>query len=110
MKEHARLVYKCVTVSGNIWRRLSDWFCVCFREQMKENARLVLEENQNLLEQINIKDQKAHDLHQAHVKEGIYLSCGINGAHIRLGLLCDITALDEASFLDFKHEIYKTKL
>lgn len=38
-------------------------------EQMKENARLVLEENQNLLEQINVKDQKAHDLHMAHVKE-----------------------------------------
>ena len=37
---------------------------------MKENARLVLEENQNLLEQIGVKDQKAHDLHQAHVKEG----------------------------------------
>ena len=111
MKEHARLVYKCVTVSGNIWRRLSDWFCVCFREQMKENARLVLEENQNLLEQINIKDQKAHDLHQAHVKEGInlscgindahisYVSCGINGAHICLGLYCEITVLELVSWI-----------
>ena len=37
---------------------------------MKDNARLVLEENQNLLEQIDVKDQKAYDLHQAHVKEG----------------------------------------
>ena len=38
---------------------------------MKDNARLVLEENQNLLEQISVKDNKAYDLHQAHVKEGI---------------------------------------
>ena len=37
---------------------------------MKDNARLVLEENQNLLEQITVKDNKAYDLHQAHVKEG----------------------------------------
>ena len=37
---------------------------------MKDNARLVLEENQNLLEQISVKDNKAYDLHQAHVKEG----------------------------------------
>ena len=37
---------------------------------MKDNARLVLEENQNLLEQIDVKDQKAYDLHQAHVREG----------------------------------------
>ena len=37
---------------------------------MKDNARLVLEENQNLLEQINVKDNKAYDLHQAHVREG----------------------------------------
>lgn len=43
------------------------FFC---REQLKENAKLVLEENQNLLEQINIKDQKAHDLQQAHIREG----------------------------------------
>lgn len=43
-------------------------------EQMKENARLILEENQNLLEQINVKDQKLHDLHQAHVKEVSRLS------------------------------------
>ncbi|KAL4234384.1 cilium assembly [Mactra antiquata] len=42
--------------------------------QMKDNARLILEENQNLLEQINIKDQKAHDLHQAHVREVSKLS------------------------------------
>ncbi|XP_052816881.1 centrosomal protein of 89 kDa-like isoform X2 [Mya arenaria] len=38
-------------------------------EQMKENARLVLEENQNLLEQISVKDEKTHDLHQAHLRE-----------------------------------------
>lgn len=38
-------------------------------EHLKENAKLVLEENQNLLEQINIKDQKAHDLQQAHIRE-----------------------------------------
>ncbi|XP_052286306.1 centrosomal protein of 89 kDa-like isoform X4 [Dreissena polymorpha] len=38
-------------------------------EQMKDNARLVLEENQNLLEQISVKDQKTHDLHQAHLRE-----------------------------------------
>jgi len=37
---------------------------------MKDNARLVLEENQNLLEQISVKDQKTHDLHQAHLREG----------------------------------------
>ncbi|XP_060586840.1 centrosomal protein of 89 kDa-like isoform X2 [Ruditapes philippinarum] len=38
-------------------------------EQMKENARLVLEENQNLLEQVSVKDQKTHDVHQAHLRE-----------------------------------------
>lgn len=42
---------------------------VC-RENLKENARLVLEENQNLLEQIEVKDEKAHDMHQAHMQEG----------------------------------------
>ena len=45
---------------------------------MKENARLVLEENQNLLEQISVKDQKTHDLHQAHLREGeIFSQCFI---------------------------------
>ena len=49
---------------------------VCLREQMKDNARLVLEENQNLLEQISVKDQKTHDLHQAHLREGtVYHTC-----------------------------------
>ncbi|XP_053400959.1 centrosomal protein of 89 kDa-like isoform X2 [Mercenaria mercenaria] len=43
-------------------------------EQMRENARLVLEENQNLLEQISVKDQKTHDLHQAHLREVSKLS------------------------------------
>lgn len=42
-----------------------------YRENLKENARLVLEENQNLLEQIEVKDQKAQDMHQAHMQEGI---------------------------------------
>ncbi|XP_048773263.2 centrosomal protein of 89 kDa-like isoform X2 [Ostrea edulis] len=42
---------------------VNDW------ENLKENARLVLEENQNLLEQIEIKDQKAQDMHQAHMQE-----------------------------------------
>ncbi|KAJ8303357.1 hypothetical protein KUTeg_019753 [Tegillarca granosa] len=42
---------------------LNEW------EQLKENAKLVLEENQNLLEQIDVKDQKSHDLHQAHIRE-----------------------------------------
>ncbi|KAH3824541.1 hypothetical protein DPMN_126378 [Dreissena polymorpha] len=43
---------------------------------MKDNARLVLEENQNLLEQISVKDQKTHDLHQAHLREGtVYHTC-----------------------------------
>ncbi|XP_062620502.1 centrosomal protein of 89 kDa-like isoform X3 [Saccostrea cucullata] len=41
----------------------NDW------ENLKENARLVLEENQNLLEQIEVKDQKAQDMHQAHMQE-----------------------------------------
>jgi hypothetical protein len=40
------------------------------RENLKENARLILEENQNLLEQIEVKDQKAQDMHQAHMQEG----------------------------------------
>ncbi|KAL5020955.1 hypothetical protein ScPMuIL_000110 [Solemya velum] len=38
-------------------------------EQLKENARLILEENQNLLEQVRVKDNKAHDMHQAHISE-----------------------------------------
>ncbi|XP_078338059.1 centrosomal protein of 89 kDa-like isoform X3 [Crassostrea virginica] len=42
---------------------MNDW------ENLKENARLVLEENQNLLEQIEVKDEKAHDMHQAHMQE-----------------------------------------
>lgn len=42
---------------------MNDW------ENLKENARLVLEENQNLLEQIEVKDQKAQDMHQAHMQE-----------------------------------------
>ncbi|XP_061163298.1 centrosomal protein of 89 kDa-like [Saccostrea echinata] len=41
----------------------NDW------ENLKENARLVLEENQNLLEQIEVKDQKSQDMHQAHMQE-----------------------------------------
>lgn len=45
--------------------------CFVYRENLKENARLVLEENQNLLEQIEVKDQKAQDMHQAHMQEGI---------------------------------------
>ena len=38
---------------------------------MKDNARLVLEENQNLLEQISVKDNKTYDLHQAHGRESM---------------------------------------
>ncbi|XP_060069382.1 centrosomal protein of 89 kDa-like [Ylistrum balloti] len=43
-------------------------------DQLKDNAKLVLEENQNLLEQIEVKDQKARDMHQAHVREVSKLS------------------------------------
>ncbi|XP_021358347.1 centrosomal protein of 89 kDa-like isoform X6 [Mizuhopecten yessoensis] len=43
-------------------------------DQLKDNAKLVLEENQNLLEQIDVKDQKARDMHQAHVREVSKLS------------------------------------
>jgi hypothetical protein len=44
---------------------------------MKENARLVLEENQNLLEQVSVKDQKTHDVHQAHLREGKLISLAV---------------------------------
>ncbi|XP_033755441.1 centrosomal protein of 89 kDa-like isoform X12 [Pecten maximus] len=43
-------------------------------DQLKDNAKLVLEENQNLLEQVEVKDQKARDMHQAHVREVSKLS------------------------------------
>ncbi|XP_069113940.1 centrosomal protein of 89 kDa-like isoform X3 [Argopecten irradians] len=43
-------------------------------DQLKDNAKLVLEENQNLLEQIEVKDQKSRDMHQAHVREVSKLS------------------------------------
>lgn len=55
-------------ISSILLDSCADFVC---RENLKENARLVLEENQNLLEQIEVKDQKAQDMHQAHMQEGI---------------------------------------
>ena len=40
------------------------------RRQLQEQCRLVLEENQLLMEQLDLQQNKAKDMHKAHVQEG----------------------------------------
>ena len=43
---------------------------VYVRRQLQEHCKLVIEENQLLMEQIEVQQGKAKDLHKAHIQEG----------------------------------------
>ena len=50
------------------------WFTtlyVLFRRQLQEQCKLVLEENQLLMEQLDLQQNKSKDMHKAHVQEGM---------------------------------------
>lgn len=40
------------------------------RKQLQDQARLVLEENQVLIEQLELKHDKAKEMHSKHIQEG----------------------------------------
>ena len=44
--------------------------CDCCRRQLQEQCRVVLEENQLLMEQLELQQDKTKDLHKTHVQEG----------------------------------------
>ena len=43
---------------------------LCYRRQLQEQCKLVLEENQLLMEQLDVHQSKTRDMHAAHVQEG----------------------------------------
>ncbi|CAL1545492.1 unnamed protein product [Lymnaea stagnalis] len=62
LKENQKLRLSSGTVSGFQGDR-SEW------QQLQEQARLVLEENQVLLEQLQVQANKSRDMHTAHMSE-----------------------------------------
>lgn len=53
--------------------QVSVYACVCAvcRRHLQEQARLVLEENQVLIEQLELQNAKAKEAHSKHTQEGM---------------------------------------
>ena len=54
-----------------------QYLTLYYRRQLQEQCKLVVEENQLLMEQLDLQQLKAKDMHRAHVQEGklLYYVC-----------------------------------